>query len=157
MRVLMLIVMLLVSGAAVPTVAGPLEDGIAAYDKGDYATALRLLRPLAEQGNASAQNNLGFMYGAGWGVPQDYATAVSWYRKAAEQGYGLGQHNLGAMYFNGQGVLQDYVQAHMWFNLSAVQGDANAATHRDVVAMKMTPAQLAEAQKLGHWHRPERR
>jgi len=59
------------------------EDGVAATLKGDYATAMRLWRPLADQGVASAQYNLGVMYANGQGVPQDYAAAVSWYRKAA--------------------------------------------------------------------------
>lgn len=85
MRLLMLIVALIVSGAA-PAVAGPFEDGITAYKEGDYATARRLLRPLAEQGDARAQFSIGAMYTLGQGVPQDYAAAVSWYRKAAEQG-----------------------------------------------------------------------
>jgi TPR repeat protein len=75
--------MTLVSGA----VAGPFEDVGAAYERGDYATALRLIRPLAEQGGAKAQYNLGQMYRDGQGVPQDYAEAVKWYRLAAEQGY----------------------------------------------------------------------
>ena len=66
--------------------AGPFEDGVAAYKRGDYATALRLLRPLAAQGNAAAQYLLGLMYGRGDGVPQDDAEAVKWYRLAAEQG-----------------------------------------------------------------------
>jgi uncharacterized protein len=63
--------------------AGPIEDAGAAYTKGDYATTLRLLRPLAEQGNASAQVRLGFLYHKGRGVTQDYAAAMSWYLKAA--------------------------------------------------------------------------
>jgi hypothetical protein len=60
---------------AAPVAAGPFEDGVAADKRGDYATALRLWRPLADQGDASAQNNLGFMYENGHGVPQDYAEA----------------------------------------------------------------------------------
>jgi len=59
--------------------AGPLEDGEAAYARKDYATALELFRPLAEQGDAQAQYNLGVMYDTGEGVPQDYALAVKWY------------------------------------------------------------------------------
>ena len=74
-----------------------LKVGGAAYDRGDYATALKEFRPLAEQGNADAQFNLGFMYENGLGVPQDYAEAVKWYRNAAEQGYAQGQANLGLM------------------------------------------------------------
>jgi TPR repeat protein len=52
------------------------------------------------------------------------------------------------MYFYGYGVPQDYVRAHMWSNLSAVQGDQDAIKNRDYVTVKMTPVQLAEAQKL---------
>jgi len=61
-------------------------------------------RKAAEQGVADAQNDLGFMYENGQGVPQDYAEAVGWFRKAAEQGYANAQYNLGNMYRNGHGV-----------------------------------------------------
>ena len=105
-------------------------------------------RLAAEQGYARAQNNLGVMYYNGQGVPQDYAEAMKWYRLAAEQGYASAQHNLGVMYNNGNGVPQDYVQAHKWFNLSAASGNASAIKNRDNVAARMTPAQIAEAQKL---------
>jgi uncharacterized protein len=110
--------------------AGPLEDAFrdatAAYQRGDYATALRLIRPLAEQGNASAQSNLGAMYANGLGVAQDYAQAVVWYRKAADQGNALAQFNLGVMYTNGRGVPQDYAQAGVWYRKAADQGYALA-------------------------------
>jgi uncharacterized protein len=68
-----------------PCFAGPIEDADAATKKGDYATALKLLRPLAERGDPAAQTNLGAMYLGGQGVPQDYATALTWYRKAADK------------------------------------------------------------------------
>ena len=71
---------------AVPANAGPWEDGEAAYDRGDYETALKLWRPLAEQGDIRAQTNLSFMYRTGTGVPKDFAEAKKWDRKAAEQG-----------------------------------------------------------------------
>ena len=77
------------------------------------------LRPLAEQGNATAQNNLGVMYAKGQGLPQNFAQAVVWYRKAADQGDAGAQFNLGGMYEDGQGVPKDYAQAHMWFSLAA--------------------------------------
>ncbi len=96
MRRLILTVSLILVLAA-PAWAGFLE-GVAAYERGDYAMALREFRPLAEQGYAGAQNNLGLMYARGRGVPQDYAAAVKWYRKAAEQGYVEAQHNLGFNY-----------------------------------------------------------
>jgi uncharacterized protein len=122
--------------------------------KGEYETALRLTRPLAEQGRSSAQVLLGHMYLNGQGVPKDYAATASWWRKAAEQGEASAQHNLGLMYANGQGVPQDYVIAHMWFSLAAASGDTDAATNRDKVAARMTPAQVAEAQKLAREWKP---
>ncbi len=73
-------------GLTAPAWAG-VEEGVAAYDRGDYATALREWRPLAEQGNAVAQYNLGLMYARGHGVPQDFAKALQWWSMAAEQGH----------------------------------------------------------------------
>ena len=84
------------------------QDGLAAYERGDYATALREFRPLAEQGYAGAQHNLALMYYSGHGVPQDYGEARRWYRRAAEQGDANAQFNLGFMYYSGHGVPQDY-------------------------------------------------
>ena len=102
-----------------------------------------------------AQDNLGFMYDNGQGVTQDYKEAIKWYRKAAKQGHVSAQNNLGFMYYNGQGITQDYVQAHKWFNLAAVNGNATAKKNRDLVADLMTPAQIAEAQKLAREWKPE--
>jgi TPR repeat protein len=105
-------VIILVSGFATQVAAGPLEDADVAIKRRDYATAVRLNRPLAEQGDANAQ------------------------------------YNLGVFYDNGLGVPQDKVRAYMWFNLSAAQGREGAAAIRDLIARRMTPAQIAEAQKL---------
>jgi tetratricopeptide (TPR) repeat protein len=77
--------------------AGQLEDGEAAYRSGDYAEAARLWRPLAEKGDAKAQNNLGLTYRDGLGVLQDYAQALKWFGKAADQGDAFAQYNLGSM------------------------------------------------------------
>ena len=185
MRMLLMSLLLALGLASLTrATAGPFEDGVAAYQAGDYAEAVRIFRPAAEQGNAQAQTILGYMYETGEGVPQDYAEAVRWYRLAAEQGYARAQHNLGVMYengegvaqdyaeavrwyrlaaeqgyanaqinlggmyYNGEGVPQDYVQAHMWSNLAAAQGNANAVANRDIAASLMTPAQIAEAQRL---------
>jgi hypothetical protein len=106
--------------------AGPLEDATAANLSGDYATALRLLRPLADEGNATAQNSLGAMYAFGRGVPLDHAEAAKWYRKAADQGNAAAQYNLGVSYANGLGVPQDYAAAMQWYRKAADQGDADA-------------------------------
>ena len=132
--------------------AGPLEYGLAAYDRADYATALKLFQPLAEEGNAAAQYHLGLMYYLGQGVARDYKEAVKWYRLAAEQGYAVAQHNLGLIYKYGQGIARDYVRAYMWIDLAAsvLTGDeANqAASDRELVAQRMTPAQIAEAKEM---------
>ena len=78
----MLALWLCISGA----LAGPFEDGATALGRGDYATALQLWMPLADQGDASIQALVGFMYYSGQGVPQAYVKALKWYRKAADQG-----------------------------------------------------------------------
>jgi TPR repeat protein len=125
--------LMLAVGLASAVAAGPLEDIEAAYEdastaykKGDYATALRLIRPLAEQGVAEAQDKLGLMYEYGQGVPKDYAAAMGWYRKAAEQGLAGAQYALGFIYENGQGVPQDGAAAASWYRKAAVRGFAKA-------------------------------
>ena len=90
-------VLLLALVLSEPVLAGPLQDAHAAYVKQDYATALRLFRPLADQGDVEAQDYLGYMYQHGLGVPQDYAQAVQWYRLAADRGYARAQDYLGGM------------------------------------------------------------
>jgi hypothetical protein len=117
------LMLLTVAGTAV---AGSLEDALSAQRRGDYATALRLYKPLADKGDASAQYSLGTMYEAGQGVPQDYGEAAKWYRKAAEQGDAHAQNNLGTMYEVGQGVPQDYGEAAKWYRKAADQGAARA-------------------------------
>ncbi len=106
--VLLAVVVVLVSAPA----CTDYEAGEKAYKQGDYATELKKLRPLAEQGDANMQFNLGLMYARGRGVPRDYAEAVRWYRQAA------------------------------------AQGDKRAPKRRDRPAKKMTPAQVAETQRL---------
>src|SRR5665213_4469482 len=110
-----LFVLLACSGAA----AGPLDDAGEAYDRGDYTTALRLIRPPAGQGNAKAQYDLGVMYAKSQGVAQDYTEAGRWYRKAAEQGNTEAQYDLGRVYDNGQGVPQNYAEAMRWYRKAA--------------------------------------
>ncbi len=94
-----------------------------AVERGDYATAMRELRPLAEQGLAAAQFNLGLLYANGQGVPKDDAQARQWYEKAAAQGHADAQVNLGILLVYGRGVPQDYKMAVYWLRLSANQGN----------------------------------
>ena len=135
-------------GTAHGAYAGPFEVGVAAWRRGDYATALSMWRPLAAQGDAQAQNNLGVMYQYGLGVVQDHKEAVRLYRLAAAQGFALAQFNLGVMYDLGQGVVQDYARAHMFFLLSASNGDSDASKNRDDVAKKLNSSQIQQAQEM---------
>ncbi len=105
---------------------GGLEEGYDAANKGDYETALREWQPLAEQGHAGAQNNLGVLYKNGFGVPQDYKEALKWFMLSVKQGDAKGQYGLGLLYENGQGVPQDYKEAVKLYRLSAEQGLADA-------------------------------
>jgi TPR repeat protein len=94
-----------------PAASGEYEDGVASLRTTQYAVALRLWQPLAEQGDARAQNQLGFLYLKGFGVNQDYAEAAKWFRLAADQGFAAAEFYLGVMYEDGLGVRQDYVVA----------------------------------------------
>ena len=111
----------------------------------------RCVSPRADQGDAGAQWNLGLSYATGLGIPQDDAEAVRWYRLAADQGNATAQYNLGLMYASGQGVPQDDVEAHMWLNLAAAKSSSEnrekRVESRDEVAERMTPEQVAEAQR----------
>ncbi len=112
-------------------------------------------RLAVEQGDAVAQANLGFMYAKGQGVAQDYQEAVRWYRLAAEQGHPVAQNNLGFAYELGHGVPQDYVLAYMWTTLAAAQGTENAAKGLEILEEKLSPTQLAEAQRLAREWKPK--
>jgi|GEM_PF-1039917 len=113
--------------------AAEIGDANAAYRRGDYETALKLARPLADGGNARAQELLGLMYNLGRGVPQNHEEAAQWYRKAADQGLRVAQFNLGYLYSHGRGVGQDYREAAAWYRKSADQGHASAQNNLAVL------------------------
>jgi hypothetical protein len=116
-----LVILVAMGGAAR---AGPVEDAVAAYQRGDYATALRLWHLLAERGDADAQFHLGVVYESGQGVLRSDAEAIKWYRKAAEQDHAVAQFNLGVMY--AKGVSPNYGEAALWYRLAADHGLAGA-------------------------------
>src|SRR6516162_4181739 len=133
-----------------------------AFQKTDYAKALRLARPLADAGDPRAEAVLGSAFYRGRGVPQNDSEAARWYRRAAEQGDAQAQYNLGLAYARGEGVTQNPVEAHMWFNLAAARFPANdtrnrtaAVKNRDTVASEMSSEQLAEAQKRAREWTPQ--
>ena len=116
--------------------------------KQDYKEAVKWYRLSAKQGFAKAQYNLGIRYDVGKGVKRDYKEAVKWYKLAAEQGFANAQLSLGDMYYQGQGFPQDYALAHMWFSIAEANGHQLGRNTRDITVKSMTPAQIAEAQKL---------
>jgi S1-C subfamily serine protease len=120
----------------------------------DAAAAVRLARPAAQKGNALAQAVLAQAYLRGeGGLPRSLPQFVHWSQMAANQGNRLSMEVLAVSFHTGTGVPQDYVRAHMWANLAASRGSARAAKLRDELAAKMTPDQIAEAQKAARqWH-----
>jgi TPR repeat protein len=124
------------------------DEGLAAYQRGDYAAALEQWQPLAGGGDARAQFNLGRLYAKGEGVSLDFAEAARWYGLAAEQGHGAAQFNLADLYKYGKGVPQGYVRAYMWWSVAATGGFEEADLHRDIVSEWMPAADIAEAQRL---------
>jgi uncharacterized protein len=122
-----------------------------------YAQAKEWFERAAKQGRAGAQVNLGTLYLHGDGAPQSAHMALFWFERAAVQRNALAFAKLGRMYERGQGVSQDLIQAQMWYYLSAVHGEQRAAEARDALAKQMTPAQIAEAERLALEWKPKLR
>jgi TPR repeat protein len=130
------------------------------YDEGlgvpqDYRQAKEWFEKAAKQGHVGAQVNLGTLYLQGAGAQQSAQMALFWFSRAAEQRDSLAFSKLGWMYAQGHEVLQDFIQANMWYNLAAANGYKSAAELRDALAKQMTPAQIAEAQKLAREWKPK--
>ena len=128
--------------------AGDFEAGAAAYKKGDYKTAMKLWKPMAEKGNAYAQYALGEMYEYGNGVSEDDKQAVKWYRLTAERGLAGAQYSLGIMYRNGDGVTENHLTAYVWMSVAAARGNQLAKDNIAIVKKSLTNEQLAQGQVL---------
>ena len=126
------------------------KKGLDAARIGNFEIALREWIPLAEEGDATAQINLGVMYEDGKGVLTSYKTAMKWYKRAAEQGDPRAQVNLGLMYAKGKGVIPDNINAYMWLYIAALTGDGDAISNRDIIAQKMTFADIFSTQALAN-------
>ncbi|ABS67348.1 tetratricopeptide repeat protein [Xanthobacter versatilis] len=136
------------AGAGAPSTSG----AFALYARGDYEAAAAELTPLAWAGDPRAQGLLGFLYEYGKGVPQNYVAAANWYASAAEQGEATAQYLLGLLYDKGHGVPRDVVLSQKWLILATARAsrrERDVYTRlRNAVATKMSPAQLATAQRL---------
>jgi uncharacterized protein len=148
--------LLLLACCSVPidrAAADPLAAAHAAFARGNYLLVVKLLTPLAFRGNAQAQAFLGLMFENGYGAPQVYDTAADLYFQAATRGNPFGQAMLGLMYDKGHGVPQDFILAYKWLNLAAARSPKREQRDhfirlRDAVASKMSPAQIAQGQRL---------
>lgn len=115
-----------------PCYAG-FDEGVSAYDAGNYGKALQELRPLASQGDARSQYAMGVMYEYGRGVEKNQSLAAQWYTKAARQGNTDAQYNLGVMYEQGYGVKKDFRLAANWYGKAAQAGDIDALSNLGVL------------------------
>ena len=123
----LLAVVLLVGLCGATFSAGPLEDGLAAFKRGDFRTAAKIRRPLTEEGNAAAQCALGGLYITGHGVPKDSTQALMCYRKAADQGYASAECEIRTSYYNAGAQMPAYFpKAMTWFHKAAIQRFAPA-------------------------------
>ncbi len=113
---------------------GAETDPKVAFNKGDYETAYKLWRPIAEQGDAEAQNYMGIIYYLGFGVNRDYTKALNWYEKAAKAGYADGQRNYGDMLHFGRGTKKDNYQAYKWYFAAYQGGNEGAGKQIEVIA-----------------------
>jgi PAS domain S-box-containing protein len=112
------------------------DAAYAAYQKHDYASALRLARPVADQGDSRAQSLMGLIYFNGHGVQRNDPEAMKWYRRAADQGDTDAQLKIGDMHFEGRAVAQDYPEAGRWYRLAADQGNAAAQYNLGILYAK---------------------
>jgi len=130
-----------------------MNEAKVAYAKGDYVTAAKETRILAEQGNIQAQYELGILYENGQGVKQDYKQAFKWYSKMAEQGgdtwYIDAFLKLSMLYATGRGVEKDYVQAWKWADLAMVTSWTNGYDNtfsRSTEILKVLEKEMTEQQ-----------
>jgi hypothetical protein len=127
---------------------GALEDAVAARDRGDFARAVQLLTPLAQQGDAASQFQLSLLYRNGQGVPINANESLRWLRQSAHGGYAAAQSNLGAAYSQGRGVPQNHRLAYVWLSAGAAGGSREAASNLAVVQRRMTPTEISQARDL---------
>src|SRR5437879_2834908 len=124
------------------------EDALAAYSRGDYKTALKLLGPMAEDGNTFAEFTIGKMYVYGEGVSKDPKKGAVFIKRAADKGLAIAQYHLARLYTEGLGVPQDPVQAALYNKKAAEQDDSDsqfalASQYLLGVGVPKDPAQAA--------------
>ena len=140
-----LVVVLLFSVSSVWS--GDFEDAELAFNTKNYLLALSKYKKSASKGNGDAAFQVGFIYSNGLGVAKDYSESRNWFKLSVSLGKKEGGFDIGMQYKDGSSVPKDYVRAHMWLNIASIDTDY-ARPIRDNLEEKMTPQQIAEAQKL---------
>ena len=138
-----------------------IDDAKADFEKKDFASAIKLLVPLAQDGNVEAQYYLGQCFENGYGTKKDVVAAISWYEVAAESNHAESQVRIGYIYLNGIGVVVDVVKAYMWFEIALInhrtwENRPVAVYYRNVARIKMTVDQKVEAEQEARNWKPGR-
>jgi TPR repeat protein len=122
LKFVFLILLTLIISLPAPSLADDYGDALAASKRGDFSTAFKLLKPLAEKGDARAQGELGALYLSGRGTSKDPKEGLRWTKEAANKGLATAQYNLGVMYLDGQVAPQNFPEAMKWLLAAAGQG-----------------------------------
>jgi TPR repeat protein len=137
-------------GSVAPA-AVPLDSGLEAFRKGNFAKARRLLAPMARAGDPVAQFHLGKMYADGLGVPRDQVRAVAWYRAAAERGHAEAQYRLAVAYALGFGVKASHAEAVRWYRAAGKQGHAQAQLRLGILLSRNSKPELRDYPEAVYW------
>lgn len=125
------------------------EDAKNMMEEGKYTQAFDLLYPMAQTGNADAEELIGSMYALGTGVKRDDIRAFEWYLRASMRGHPGAQSGIGWYYEVGRGMpAPDLVRGYVWYTLSAIGGDPDAAISLEEIVKKMTPEEIKSSQGL---------
>ena len=138
----------LLCSLALPTSAD-VEKGRQLMEQNKFAEAMAEFLPMANAGNADAEELIGVMYAMGLGVERDDQRAFEWYLRSAMKGHPGAQSGVGWYYEIGRGMpAPDLVRAYMWYTLSAIGGDPDAAISLEEVVKKMTKGEIDKAHVL---------
>ncbi len=139
---------LIILFAANPAHSTSYQQGMNAVLARDYVKALTIWTPLAINGDATPQFQLGWLYEQGYGAEKNYQTALEWYNRAAEQGYPYAQSAIGRMFRDGLGVAKDFRRARMWFSIAAASSDPDANQLKIQISDQMATEDILKADEL---------
>ena len=139
---------LVISWLLAAPVAADFEKGVAAYDAGDFDTALQEFEALAEKDIVVAQTNVGYMYTLGEGTEVNLETAYYWFRRAAENKSSAAQVTIASMLYHGEGTAADAVESYAWFSVAAASGQDSAGDFLLLLTSRLSSEELDRARVL---------